>query len=516
MHTQEGKQNGFAKSMLCARSRMRQWLASRRAPPFVLDGTPITLKANAAYHREATGGAPPYAYLSSNPAVATVIAGNGMVLAIKPGIALIRAEDGDRNWAYYQITVIDGSPAFSLPGTPVTLEIGDNYTRQASGGTPPYIYTSSSTVVATVDGNGRLTALRIGKTTITVRDQADGHGSYDVEAIDSAPPFYLDPSTRSMYLNENYTRTPTGGHPPYTYTSSNTAVATVDAHGLVTSHAIGSTTITVRDTRESSGSYIVTVSVAAPTLLAPTCSYVAGGVLDPTQVPAGGLPFTVNYATILVGDYIELTWNGATSGTVTKQVTTTGAQTLTLAKSYAEASTGRSVSVTYRVLRSGSWFGPSPALGFQVKVPPPTSLTEDFEGVNAGTYTPLRTGKLEVFQGGGQPITVGISNHPPHIVNKRAGAGLADFWVRFNQPCRKVTLGFVNPDQRIAIITCDTAQYQTGETIFEISGAARTVTLPEMPQGKPIGYLYIRRRSTTSQNPYPCNVVIDNIVMTLA
>lgn len=91
------------------------------------------------------------------------------------------------------------------------------------------------------------------------------------------PPFVLDTSAVTLsarvYLNHSsptwhpptwpagttVTRTPTSGEPPYTYTSANVNIATVN-NGLVTPYANGSTTITVRDTQGRSGSFAVTIT----------------------------------------------------------------------------------------------------------------------------------------------------------------------------------------------------------------------------------------------------------------
>jgi hypothetical protein len=55
-------------------------------------------------------------------------------------------------------------------------------------------------------------------------------------------------------------RQATGGRPPYTYHSTNTDVATVDAQGKVTGAGNGTTVITVRDADQRSAAYTVQVS----------------------------------------------------------------------------------------------------------------------------------------------------------------------------------------------------------------------------------------------------------------
>jgi hypothetical protein len=57
-----------------------------------------------------------------------------------------------------------------------------------------------------------------------------------------------------------YTRVPSSGAPPYSYSSSNTSVVRVNTSGVITSFGNGSATITVTDSQRRSGSYIVNVS----------------------------------------------------------------------------------------------------------------------------------------------------------------------------------------------------------------------------------------------------------------
>jgi hypothetical protein len=89
------------------------------------------------------------------------------------------------------------------------------------------------------------------------------------------PPLSIDQTTMNLngfaiiafwgqpagdYSGNNQTRVATGGRPPYTYSSRNSAVASVTAAGKVRGVANGSTTIDVRDQAGSTVSYNVTVS----------------------------------------------------------------------------------------------------------------------------------------------------------------------------------------------------------------------------------------------------------------
>ncbi len=80
--------------------------------------------------------------------------------------------------------VLDGFSLQPIPG----LSINQNYDypdntaiRHASGGTPPYSYTSSRTNIATVDSNGKVVGKSNGQTTIVVTDATRSTVTYTVQ-----------------------------------------------------------------------------------------------------------------------------------------------------------------------------------------------------------------------------------------------------------------------------------------------------------------------------------------------
>src|SRR6187402_3723483 len=225
---------------------------------FYIDPKAMTLSPGETRTQAATGGTTPYSYTSSQPAVATVDAA-GLVTARTPGRTVITVSDSATPAAVgsYDVTV---TAAFYIDPKAMTLSPGETRTQAATGGTTPYIYTSSQPAIATVDAAGLVTAKVPGQTTITVRDSATpaAVGSYDVTVTAA---FYIDPKAMTLSPGETRTQAATGGTTPYSYTSSQPAVATVDAAGLVTARTPGRTVITVRDsaTPAAVGSYEVTV-----------------------------------------------------------------------------------------------------------------------------------------------------------------------------------------------------------------------------------------------------------------
>ncbi|MBQ6902921.1 MAG: Ig domain-containing protein, partial [Lachnospiraceae bacterium] len=115
-------------------------------------------------------------------------------------------------------------------------------------------YTSSDPSVATVDANGVVTAVSPGNTTVTVTT-ADGNKTDTCLVTVTAAPtpvsdVSLNHDTLSMTVGDTETLTATvrptnATNKNVTYASSDPAVATVDANGVVTALSPGTTTITV-------------------------------------------------------------------------------------------------------------------------------------------------------------------------------------------------------------------------------------------------------------------------------
>lgn len=104
--------------------------------------------------------------------------------------------------------------------------------------------------------------------------------------------FVFDPTPHTMDVGATYTRTAGGGKPPYTYTSSNTALATVNANGLVTAISEGMASITVKDSANPphTGSYVLTIVGALKILVSPS-TVIVGGSFSATA-SGGRTPYT--------------------------------------------------------------------------------------------------------------------------------------------------------------------------------------------------------------------------------
>src|SRR5574344_1786240 len=171
------------------------------------------------------------------------------------------------------------STGVSLSQTTLTMTTGDvtelKATLTPSDATSKYfIWTSSNSKVASVDNFGRVCALTVGKTTITVTTVA---GKLKATCEVTVNPIYvtslsLDKTTLSINEGESATLTATctpttASTKTVTWTSSNTDVATVDVEGKITAKVEGTTTVTATTTdgTKKTASCVVTVKVYVPT-----------------------------------------------------------------------------------------------------------------------------------------------------------------------------------------------------------------------------------------------------------
>lgn len=153
---------------------------------------------------------------------------------------------------------------------------------------------SGNTAVATVDNSGNVTAVAVGSTTITVKT-ADGNKTAsctvtvtedEQQGGDTIAVTGVTISKKALNLTVNGTETLTATVAPanasnrtVTWSSGNTAVATVSGNGLVTAKSAGTATITVT-TADGSFTDACTVTVSNATVA------VTGVLLDKTTATA--------------------------------------------------------------------------------------------------------------------------------------------------------------------------------------------------------------------------------------
>ncbi|MBT2731082.1 Ig-like domain-containing protein [Carnobacterium sp. ISL-102] len=192
---------------------------------------------------------------SSNEKVAKIDA-NGLVQAIAPGNTTITVTAGDKS-ASSKIEIVSPLKSISLDSSTAKIEKGNsknltiNYAPVNTTDVKSVIWTSSNPKVATVDGNGKVTALSAGTATITAKVGVKIATSLITVNVPLAgikvnkENFTLE-IEKNEILSVNYRPLDTTENKTVTWTSSNPKVATVDKTGKVTAVNPGSTTVSAK------------------------------------------------------------------------------------------------------------------------------------------------------------------------------------------------------------------------------------------------------------------------------
>ena len=278
-------------------------------------------------------------WLSSEPSVATVNV-NGLVTARSAGNAqiIVKTVDGSNLSDTCYVTVMQRmATSISLNQTSSTLHTGDNLQLSATvlpsnADDKSVTWTTSNPSVATVSSNGLVTAISAGNAIITAKT-ADGSNLSATCAItvkQLATSISLNKTSETLYMGNTLqliaTVYPsTTSDKSVSWSSSNTAVATVSSDGLVTPKSTGTATITVRteDGSNLTAQCIVTVKQYATSItLSETDISINTG--NTFQLSATVLPSTTSNPSV--------TWSSSNTSVAT--VSSTG---LVTAKSTGEA-----------------------------------------------------------------------------------------------------------------------------------------------------------------------------------
>ena len=196
------------------------------------------------------------AWSSSNTGVATVDQ-NGQVTAVSKGSATIKAtaKDGSGKSASCSVTVNKLVTSINLDKSSIVLYNGETATISATvlpetANNRSLAWASSNTSVATVSASGVVTGVARGTATITATAK-DGSGkstTCEVEVKQYVTHISLDKTFLILNLGQTETLVPTvspsnANDKSVTWSSDNTAVATVDQSGRVTAVIKGTATI---------------------------------------------------------------------------------------------------------------------------------------------------------------------------------------------------------------------------------------------------------------------------------
>ncbi len=241
-------------------------------------------------------------WTSSNPAVASVDK-DGNVSCLATGTTVITVKTDNGLSATCSVEVYTVATAITLSDTSLSLTPGATATLKATV-TPAdardakVTWTSDNPAVATVDSDGNVRAVAAGTTTVKASLSSGLQAVCSVEVYNVATAITLSSETRTLTEGDTFTLTATvtpadARDAEVTWTSENTAVATVSNEGLVTAVAPGKTNIVASLKSGLKAVCAVTVEkkyidVASITLSATTLTLTEGeeGTLTAVVAPA--------------------------------------------------------------------------------------------------------------------------------------------------------------------------------------------------------------------------------------
>ncbi len=198
------------------------------------------------------------AWSSANPAVATVSTA-GVVTAVGAGTTTISAESGGRV-AEAEVVVLQRAASVTLAPASLRLPRGRTEVlaaavRNAAGAVLPerrsVAWSSSAPTIATVSADGAVTAVGNGTASITATVEGVS-GTAAITVVDPVASVLVTPTAVTLPAGASEQMTASGRDAkgasltgrPVAWASSNPAVATINASGIVTAVAAGSANLT--------------------------------------------------------------------------------------------------------------------------------------------------------------------------------------------------------------------------------------------------------------------------------
>jgi hypothetical protein len=209
-----------------------------------------TVTIGATLQFSVSGGTPPYQWSVSNPFIASINT-NGVLTAFASGTVSVAVVDA--NGVTDQsglITLVAGASPLKLTPLTANLQVGQSLQFTASGGAAPYTWKVLNPVVASISSTGVLTAIAAGNTQVIVTDSngvSISSGNIFILGATTPQPLTVSPGKAQLVIGETLQFTASGGTPPYSWLSINTAAGKIDANGLFIASGVGITTIQVKD-----------------------------------------------------------------------------------------------------------------------------------------------------------------------------------------------------------------------------------------------------------------------------
>ena len=213
---------------------------------------------------------------SNKVSVATV--NNGVVTAKKPGVAQVGVRVKGGKWSVCKVTVTNGSaPKKVLLSTASKeLALGETLTILASvtpsAAVQTVVWKSNKPAVASVSPTGVVTAKKAGTALIRASStqKSNVYKTVTIRVVDAKPPskVVIELDDTSLNVGEKVTLstaiTPAGANGKITWSSSNTAIATVSSSGVVTAKKAGKAVITATSAVKKTVKATKTITVEDP------------------------------------------------------------------------------------------------------------------------------------------------------------------------------------------------------------------------------------------------------------
>ena len=204
-------------------------------PDIVIAPQTLSLPVGDSYTFRAQGGVPPYTWQSKDPTIVNIDSNSGVLSALSNGITQISVTDsrgltidsGDIEVINVQVSISSNR-----------MRINETQALNVVGGTPPYEWRVSDSLVASIDNQGTLTALTPGSIKVMLMDSVGHVAATDVILVTNSTALNMSVNQFILGLNESIRINISGGIEPYQWTASNSAVMAINANTL-TASAIG-------------------------------------------------------------------------------------------------------------------------------------------------------------------------------------------------------------------------------------------------------------------------------------
>ncbi|HSH17062.1 MAG TPA: S8 family serine peptidase, partial [Verrucomicrobiae bacterium] len=222
------------------------------------------------------------------------------------------------------------TPAPTVAVTPAnrTVAAGGQLQFTAAGGTAPYTWRVSNAQGGTINQNtGQFVAGTTATTVAVIATDASGaQGQTNV----TVTALGISPATAQIAVSQQLSFTASGGTAPYTWSSSNQAVASIaTGTGVLTAVAPGTVTVTARDANNATvtSGAITVAAQATPITISPQSRILGVGDSVTFTAAGGAAPFTWRSSNAAV---VSVNGSGVATGISagTASITVTGANGL--------------------------------------------------------------------------------------------------------------------------------------------------------------------------------------------